>query len=113
MAREGKSLNTWDISLAVWIRQSKSLTVIPHRNMIKNIGFGAEATHTKFEAFDVEAPVSDLVGQIRHPDSISLDPRIEKLAWRKKSLRWLTFPIQHPIDFFRRILVFLEARKNH
>ena len=112
MAREGKNLNTWDISLAVWIRQGNSLTVIPNRNMIRNIGFGAEATHTKFEAFDVEAPVSNLDGQIRHPDSISLDPRKEKLAWRKKSFRWLTFPIQHPIDFLRRVLAFLEIKNR-
>lgn len=112
MAKSAENLNTWDISLAVWVRQSNFYTVIPNRNLITNIGFGQEATHTKFEAFDVQAPVSDYFGPIRHPESIVYDSKIEKLAWRKKILRWATFPVKHPIDFLRRVIAFLKTKNQ-
>jgi hypothetical protein len=104
------TLNTWDISLAVWVRQSKKLTIVPRLNLVENIGFGAEATHTKFEAFDVQLPSSDYSAALVHPKVITADFKAERAMWRKKTSRWITFPAKHPIRTIRSLLSYLRNR---
>lgn len=104
------TLNTWDISLAVWIRQARLLSIIPRLNLIENIGFGAEATHTKFEAFDVQTRRSNFDAPLSHPRLVDYHPEIEKLMWLKKSTRWLTFPLLHPFQFVKRFVEYLRIR---
>jgi hypothetical protein len=104
------TLNTWDISLAVWVRQSKKLTIVPRLNLVENIGFGAEATHTKFEAFDVQIPSSDYSAVLAHPKEIAADFKTERAMWRKKTSRWITFPAKHPIRTIRSFLSYLQNR---
>jgi hypothetical protein len=104
------TLNTWDISLAVWVRQSKLFSVIPRINLIENIGFGAQATHTKFEAFDVQTPKSEFTNPLIHPDRVTYDKSIERRMWTAKSMRWLTFPIMHPVQFVKRFTEYLRIK---
>jgi hypothetical protein len=104
------TLNTWDISLAVWVRQSKKLTIVPRLNLVENIGFGAEATHTKFEAFDVQIPSSNYSAALVHPKAIAADFKTERVMWRKKTSRWITFPAKHPIRTIRSLLSYLKNR---
>jgi hypothetical protein len=104
-------LNTWDVSLAVWIRQQRLLTAIPRLNLVENIGFGQDATHTKFESFDVVPPAQEFSGPIVHPKVITADLHRERRMWRVKSLRWITYPLGHPVDFFRRSLRYLQSGK--
>ena len=110
LARKGETLNTWDISLSMWIRQNNMLTVVPRTNLISNIGFGGEATHTKFEAFDLEAPAGNLLGELKHPKEISWGFKDEKAAYRRKAFRWVIFPIRHPINFLSRFVRYLTLR---
>jgi hypothetical protein len=107
-----KSLNTWDISLAVWMRQFNKISVIPRINLVENIGFGNEATHTKFEAFDVQVERSDFSMELIHPEHIAVSPNLDKRMWRVKSLRWITFPLSHPVDFIRRMWNFFIPRSK-
>ena len=104
------TLNTWDISLAVWVRQNRKLTVVPRINLIENIGFGADATHTKFEAFDVQVPASNFFGPIKHPRETRAAMKLERRMWRQKSLRWVVFPIKHPLRFLGLVLAYLKNR---
>lgn len=104
------TLNTWDISLAVWVRQQGKLTVVPALNLIENIGFGSGATHTKFEAFDVQIPTSNFSGALRHPSNFMPNEKLECRMWREKSLRWVSFPFQHPIRFWALVLSYLKNR---
>ncbi len=113
LAKIAESLNTWDVSLSVWVRQSSLLTVVPFTNLVSNIGFGQEATHTKFEAFDVQIPAATIRFPLRHPDQISYNRNNEVQAWRRKSLRWITYPITHPFEFIKRLRRFFStARQN-
>lgn len=69
MARDGR-IDTWDYQwyFTVWI--NGGLSIIPTKNMISNIGFGADATHT----FDAS---SSLANQVRlEADSILIHPKI-------------------------------------
>lgn len=40
-------INTWDYQLLYLLLQTGTFAIIPRKSMIKNIGFGADATHTK------------------------------------------------------------------
>jgi hypothetical protein len=104
------TLNTWDISLAVWIRQAQRLTIVPRLNLVENIGFGAEATHTKFEAFDVQIPSSNYSAALIHPKEIAADSKTERVMWRKKTSRWITFPAKHPLRTIRSLVSYLKNR---
>jgi hypothetical protein len=110
IAKTAQTLNTWDISVAVWVRQNRLLTIVPFTNLVSNIGFGEQATHTKFEAFDIQTPTKDFQGPLRHPDRISYNRKHEVRAWRRKSLRWITFPMTHPIEFLKRLRRFVASK---
>jgi hypothetical protein len=112
LARSAKSLNTWDVSVAVWLRQNGLLTAVPFTNLVSNIGFGEQATHTKFEAFDVQVPSGDFSGPLRHPEDIRYDPKHEVRAWRKKRLRWITYPTTHPVEFVKRLMRFFRMKSQ-
>jgi hypothetical protein len=110
LANKARDLNTWDVSLAVWVRQSKYVTVIPRLNLISNIGFGNEATHTKFEAFDMQVAPSNFDNPIKHPNLIALDPVREKKMWQSKFRKWIVFPILHPFDFVGRFVSYFGIK---
>ena len=57
-------IDTWDVQLTYLAMTSYRLSIFPRLNLIKNIGFGADATHTKrqnhlaeLETFSVDDPL--------------------------------------------------------
>jgi len=46
LAHDG-GIDTWDYAWIASIWSKGALTIAPNKNLIKNIGFGVEATHTK------------------------------------------------------------------
>ena len=104
------TLNTWDISLFVWMRQSGYLSAIPRLNLVSNIGFGNGATHTKFEAFDLELPATNFDRPIQIEPQITTNFKLERQIWRKRRFRWFSYPATHPIRFLRRVLSFILSK---
>ncbi len=45
-----KNYNTWDYQLWASMWSTKSYAVVPKLNMVTNLGFNSEATHTKYES---------------------------------------------------------------
>jgi hypothetical protein len=110
LMRIAKTLNTWDISLFVWMRQSGFLSVIPRINLVSNIGFGSGATHTKFEAFDLELPASNFSEPLKIASEVKTDHKLERRIWRKRRWKWFSYPITHPMLFSRKILSFILSK---
>lgn len=66
---EGK-IDTWDYQLALTNMFSSGLSIIPNVNLIKNIGFGSNATHT-FDTNDVVTNMQlESLESIVHPSTI-------------------------------------------
>lgn len=42
-----KKIDTWDYQFSFQLLRNSAKCIVPSKNMIKNIGFGVEATHTK------------------------------------------------------------------
>jgi len=51
-ALQSNAVNTWDWPYDLSFRKNKMYTLLPSKNLIKNIGFGEDATHTTVEAID-------------------------------------------------------------
>jgi hypothetical protein len=104
------SLNTWDISFDVFLREKRKLNIIPRTNLIRNIGFGGGATHTFFEFFDVPQETGIVEFPLRHPNEKTANSTHEVRHWRNRNLSWVTFPLSHPIETLRRLVSYVNSR---
>lgn len=64
-------IDTWDHQWAFAFWRQKGLSVLPEVNMVTNLGFGADATHTRNPASaDAAIPAMSLQFPLRHPSSV-------------------------------------------
>ena len=79
-----KKIDTWDYQLAISNMLNNGITIIPNVNLIKNIGFGADATHT----FDKNDSVTKLefgdLGTINHPKLIEVQKEADFFTLNKE-----------------------------
>lgn len=75
-------LDTWDFQwvLASWARGM--LSVIPSVNLISNIGFGQDATHTRRGSPYAALPVKEMKFPLRHPSNASPDAAADDFTAR-------------------------------
>jgi hypothetical protein len=62
------ALDTWDCQLCLTSLCQSWLNVIPSVNLVSNIGFGPDATHTTAPSDKAELPVQTLPWPIEHPE---------------------------------------------
>ena len=80
-------IDTWDYQwvFACWMQGG--LDILPARNLIENLGFGPDATHTTMETPQllVESEPQDLVFPLLHPNSVArslvADQHFERLIY--------------------------------
>lgn len=95
---EGR-LDTWDFGWAFAILINKGVSVMPARNLISNIGFDSEATHTRRPSpHEVAVPTHRLELPLRHPPSTTPDGRFERALY------------QHRFPLGRRLVATLPPR---
>ena len=74
-------IDTWDYqwSFACWRRGG--LVVQPAVNQTRNLGFGADATHTTADvpAFVLASPARDISFPLNHPDAVRRDAAADRL----------------------------------
>jgi len=64
-------IDTWDYQWAYACWRQRGLTCLPRANLITNIGFGADATHTvSAESKMANLPVSNLALPFTHPERV-------------------------------------------
>lgn len=63
------SINTWDYQWIFACWTNKLFSVVPEVNLTKNLGFGADATHTKASepSYVIDSRVGELNFPLRHP----------------------------------------------
>lgn len=63
------NIDAWDIQWAYTCVKNKALTIIPRVSLIRNIGFGSDATHTKsYDKKVAQISNNDLSFPLIHPD---------------------------------------------
>lgn len=105
-------IDTWDYQWS-FVRMINGVSIVPKVNLIQNLGFGADATHTT----DPGNPMAKVsAGRIRfplkHPTSFIVDRERdqawEKLAFRRRSIRLALVRIREQL----RAIVRRIARKT-
>ena len=70
---EGNFPTAWDYPWTACLWYNKQLTITPNVNLVSNIGFGEDSTHTN----DINSPFNNLstysIGELTHPTIISRD----------------------------------------
>ena len=69
---DGK-LDTWDCSWTFAALVNGLLQVVPNENLISNIGFGPDATHTHVEGAHANMPTAPIDCPLKHPDFVLQD----------------------------------------
>ena len=84
-------VDTWDYQLTFLSFLQKGKSVIPHTNLVENVGFGPEATHTKHPPTGFARKVS-VLADLRHPENATVDHTLDRYlelkALRTKRTPW-------------------------
>jgi len=72
----------WDLRWIFTMWDHGALSAVPNQNLIKNIGFGKDATHTKEEGSDLSIETKQL-GVISHPTAIVANEAADRYLYRK------------------------------
>jgi len=102
---------TWDFQWAYCCLINNGLIVVPEVNLISNIGFSSNATHTK-NVNDIRSNIPVFsIGKIVHPKEIIVDLKKDKydfnhnfIGWKKRLLYIFPKPIRRLIRSIREIL---------
>lgn len=101
-------LDTWDHQLTFSCMMNNALCVMPTVNLVSNIGFGPEATHTKVVSGVADLPAEAMRFPLVHPVHMVRDARADALTERTQhrlSLRQ-ALGVQGPIKRVRKWLGF-------
>lgn len=112
LLRLSSGLDSWAIQFVTFSYLNGLMSAVPSQNLVTNVGFGADSTHTKFESWADEIPLGNLRFPLRHPEEISPNHRQMKREARIKSLNWIRYPLIHPLDAAKRIFRYLRTLAN-
>jgi hypothetical protein len=112
-------IDTWDFQwvFSNWVQGM--LSVIPNVNMVSNIGFGPEATHTIRETREANMAIGPLIFPIMHPPFVLRDSKADDFTEQNFYLppTWLERKIKRikKIWFFCRNICLgpVKSFKNH
>lgn len=81
--KSGEIATAWDYPWTGSLWYCNMLTITPNVNLVSNIGFGKDSTHTN----DVNSPFNNIlaisIGDIIHPKKIQLDIQADVYTYRK------------------------------
>ena len=76
------AIDTWDGQWVYTIYRNNGLSISPGVNMISNIGFGENATHTKGSSSLSNLPKED-IEKITHPEQMLVDAASDDMVFKK------------------------------
>ncbi|UPK68785.1 glycosyltransferase family A protein [Chitinophaga filiformis] len=68
-----QKMDTWDTQWFLTVLFNKGITITPNTNLIRNIGYGKAATHTRTEPVWFRKMTYGTIRQLTHPDEIAID----------------------------------------
>ena len=80
----GKITSSWAYHWYYSSWQNKKLAVVPSVNLISNIGFGQQATHTKkLKNIRANIPLEDIQFPLTHPPVVNSDAKLDMIEAKK------------------------------
>lgn len=100
---DAKGVDTWDYQwlFARWYHDG--LSIVPNTNLIYNIGFNKEGTHTIIEPHWYESAISgnNTLGQIEHPKELKVDINADDYLFKNS---------YKSLSVFKRIYLYLKKK---
>ncbi len=87
---EGK-IDTWDYIWQMAMLLNNGLCIYPSVNLVKNEGFGKDATHTKFATYQSRINAHSISFPLKHPPEIRPDITFDKVlekTYRPVNMLW-------------------------
>lgn len=69
MLVRARTLDTWALYFAAWLRVSGRLACLPGVNLVENVGFGVGSTHTAVKAPDSAIRAKEMNFPLKHPST--------------------------------------------
>jgi hypothetical protein len=85
-AKVGK-INTWDYQWQATIILNHGLCIVPFKNLIKNLGDGIDATHTKNDTDRTHLPIFNLKFPVSENKNYIVDYKVEYFIKRKMGIK--------------------------
>lgn len=76
----------WDYQMQIHLFRNEALTIHPKVNLISNIGFDAEGTHTTYNNGDGERPVYPIL-PLSLPSTMQVDCMMDEICFAKRRSR--------------------------
>ena len=90
-ATYSEMIDTWDYQWSFARLAQSGLTAIPSGNLVRNIGFTEEGTHTKKDIKEIQAlPISPMSFPLREPLCVAVDRGYDRLRHKKMVANSLT-----------------------
>ncbi len=113
--KDGNREDIWDMqwTFSCWL--NKGITIVPNHNLIANIGFNKDATHTTFTDSKLANLPTEEISTIKHPDVLSIDKKADFYTFSNYNLleppmiskikNWISSKIPVPIkDNLKKII---------
>jgi hypothetical protein len=101
-------MDTWDYQWTLHCYSNGRVSVIPNLNLISNIGFGKNATHTFGESICANIPVKEMFFPLRHPNIIRPNPKAD--AYTANTMFYISYVGQVKKTLRSIISVFLKKK---
>jgi hypothetical protein len=72
--------DNWDYQWSFACLAARGLSIVPAANLIRNVGFGVDATHTRSRLMALTPPIGRLSFPLKHPTEIKSDEAADQLA---------------------------------
>jgi len=73
------SIDTWDLQWTYTVWKSGGVSFSPTKNLVQNLGFGPEATHTHHYDPAFDPPVRQMEFPLRHPADANPRPDLDRI----------------------------------
>lgn len=94
------TINTWDYQWFFCIKLNNGITIIPTVNLVSNIGFGIDSTHTKdFRDIGNQVPLEEIKFPLKHPENVEINNSVDRYEEK----------IYHHLNFKSKIKFILKS----
>ena len=79
----GNHIDTWDYQWLFGSRLNGRVSVVPSVNLVSNIGFGSDATHTTGVSVLANMATEEILFPLKHPDEILNNIKLDEIFFKK------------------------------
>ena len=102
--------HNWDKQWELSVEKREGISILPNANLVRNIGFGPSATHTKGVPKYAKLKAEEIVIPLLHPSTIKINEEAdiftEYTHFRNKSTKWyLLYNLWDKVLFRPKIII--------